>query len=83
MVDFRYIRTGDVHFALAHAAEEAGELVSAIGKTLRWGLNSVNPELPPEQQETNRAWVLREMADLRGSLDRLETELAQENPDGK
>jgi hypothetical protein len=75
MSDPRFIKTGDVDFALAHAAEEAGEFVAAIGKTLRWGLDSVNPLLPPDQQETNQAWVLREMADLRDALDRLETEL--------
>ena len=74
-MDPRYLKQGDVNFALAHASEEAGELCAAIGKTLRWGLYSVNPELPPAQQETNCIWVRREMADLRSALDRLEAEL--------
>lgn len=78
MVDPRFVRTGDVGFALAHAAEEAGELIAALGKTLRWGLDSVNPLLPAAEQETNRAWVTREMADLRAALDRLETEMDRE-----
>ena len=75
MSDPRFFREGDVAFALAHAAEESGELVAAIGKTLRWGLDSVNPLLPTDQQETNGAWVRREMVDLRAALDRLEIEL--------
>lgn len=75
MTDPRFLRTGDVNFAMAHAAEEAGEFLAALGKSLRWGLNSVNPLLPPSEQETNRAWLLREMSDLRGALDRLEREM--------
>lgn len=66
-----YLRPG-FDFALAHAVEEAGEFIAAAGKTQRWGRMSVNPELPPEQQETNRDWLLREITDLRGALDRLE-----------
>lgn len=57
---------------MAHAAEEAGEMLAALGKTMRWGRDSVNPELPADQQETNEAWLRREIADLRGALDRLE-----------
>jgi hypothetical protein len=75
MTDPRYLRPGDLPFALAHAAEEAGELLAAIGKTLRWGADSVNPLLPPDQQETNREWILREIPDLQGALDRLIVEL--------
>lgn len=80
MSDPRFIRTGDVNFALAHAAEEAGEVIAAIGKSLRWGLESVNPLLPPAEQETNRQWVRREMIDLRAALDRLEAELDAPEP---
>ncbi|HYD07504.1 MAG TPA: hypothetical protein VEC60_17335 [Reyranella sp.] len=49
---------------LAHLVEEAGEVVSAAGKSLRFGLDSVNPDLPRSEQETNRHWLMREMADL-------------------
>lgn len=91
MADPRFIRTGDVNFALAHASEECGELmvevgglVAAIGKTQRWGLDSVNPLLPPAEQEANRDWVRRqidgvrrEVSDLIGALDRLEAELSR------
>ena len=45
---------------LGYVVEECGEVLQAIGKTIRWGLESVNPELPPEQQESNAAWILRE-----------------------
>ena len=58
-----------------YAIEEAGEFLHAAGKTIRWGEHSVNPELPPSQQESNIAWLRREMADLRGALDRLEKHL--------
>lgn len=44
--------------------EEMGELNAALGKAGRHGMLSVNPELPAEQQETNAAWILREMDDL-------------------
>lgn len=78
MSDPKYIREGDVHFALAHAAEECGELVAALGKTLRWGLQSYNPELPESERETNEAWVRREVADTQASLRRLIYELDRE-----
>lgn len=44
--------------------EECGEVLAAVGKSQRWGLRSVNPELPPEEQETNKDWLLRELDDL-------------------
>jgi hypothetical protein len=53
---------------LAYLIEECGECLHAAGKTLRWGSNSVNPELPPEQQETNRDWLWRELADLNRAI---------------
>lgn len=62
-------------FAVGKATEEAGELLAAIGKTLRWGWHSYNPDLAPADRETNEAWVRREIADLRGALDNLEKEM--------
>jgi NTP pyrophosphatase (non-canonical NTP hydrolase) len=58
---------------LGYVVEECGEVLQAIGKTIRWGLESVNPELPPEQQESNAAWILRELDDLSGAIDRLKS----------
>lgn len=74
MTDQKYMRPG-LNFAAGKAIEEAGEFMAALGKTIRWGWYSVNPELPRAQQETNLVWVKREMADLRGALDNLEHEL--------
>jgi predicted HAD superfamily Cof-like phosphohydrolase len=50
--------------AIATAVEEAGELQAALGKAIRFGLESVNPELPPEEQERNIDWVRREAEDV-------------------
>ena len=53
---------------LGYLTEEAGEVVAAVGKTIRWGLLSVNPELPAGQQETNAAWIARELHDLERAI---------------
>lgn len=70
MTDPKYLRPG-IPFALAHVVEECGEVLAAAGKCQRWGLDSVNPELPADQQETNCAWLLRELDDLEGTIHRL------------
>jgi len=75
MADARYLRD-DFGSLLGHLVEECGEVCAAAGKTMRWGLESVNPELPPEQQETNRAWLLRELDDLTLAVVRLRNHLA-------
>jgi len=36
--------------ALGYLVEECGEVLAAVGKTQRWGLESTNPELLPEQR---------------------------------
>lgn len=74
MTDPKYMRPG-LDFAVGKAIEECGEVCAALGKTLRWGWNSYNPELPPKDRETNADWVRREIADLRGALDNLEREM--------
>lgn len=76
MTDAKYIRPG-VPFALAHVVEECGEVLAAAGKCQRWGMDSVNPELPPEDQEANRDWLSRELDDLEGAIARLRKEMAQ------
>lgn len=78
-MNVRYLRSG-FSFALAHAVEEAGEFLAAAGKTLRWGKDSVNPELPEAEQETNVDWLTREMSDLRCALDRLSVAIAGNEP---
>jgi hypothetical protein len=74
MTDPKYMRPG-LDFARGKAIEELGELQAALGKSLRWGWESYNPELPPKEQETNAGWVYREIADVRGALDNLEREM--------
>ena len=63
MSNSKYIRH-DFNSVMGHLTEECGEVLSALGKMQRWGILSVNPELPPEEQETNRDWLLRELDDL-------------------
>ncbi len=75
MTQAKYMRPG-LDFARGKTIEELGELQAALGKSLRWGWRSVNPDLPRSEQETNADWVRREMADVRGALDNLERELA-------
>ena len=70
MSDPRFLQDG-FDKRLSHAIEEAGEFLAAAGKTQRWGLHSVNPLLPAAEQETNEAWLLREMEDLIHALGRL------------
>lgn len=65
---------GSVDKALAHLIEEMGEVLCAAGKTQRFGLDSYNPLLPPEQRETNEQWLRREVDDLKLSIAKLEEE---------
>ena len=60
---------------LGYLVEECGETMAAAGKTLRWGLDSVNPELPVSEQETNRQWLKRELQDLKLAIWMLEQNL--------
>ena len=77
MTQQKYMRPG-LNFAIGKTVEELGELQAALGKTLRWGWDSYNPELPPAERETNADWVRREMADVRAALDNLEREMENE-----
>lgn len=53
---------------LGYLVEECGEVQHVAGKSLRWGLLSFNKELPLNQRETNRDWLLRELVDLQRAL---------------
>ena len=53
---------------LGYLVEECGEVLSAVGKTIRWGLDSFNPELPAEERELNRDWIKREIIDLKRAI---------------
>ena len=53
---------------IGKCVEECGELQESLGKTLRWGMFSANPELRKEDQELNRDWILREMKDVEEAI---------------
>lgn len=57
-----------VEARLGYLVEECGEVLQAAGKSIRWGLMSVNPELPKDEQETNVNWLLRELRDLERAI---------------
>ena len=60
---------------LGYLAEECGEVLAALGKSIRWGLDSYNPELPIYERETNEQWLLRELKDLKGAISIVEASL--------
>jgi len=67
---------------LGELQEKMGDLAAALGKSLRWGWESVNPDLPVEKRESNVAWARRamgpikiEIADVLTAIDNLEKEL--------
>jgi hypothetical protein len=72
-----YMRPG-LDFARGKMVEELGELQAALGKSIRWGWTSTNPELPIAERVTNIAWVRAEMQDVRDALDNLDRELDNE-----
>jgi NTP pyrophosphatase (non-canonical NTP hydrolase) len=56
----------DVHQALAHLVEEAGEVLQAAGKSQRFGLLSTDPTAG--NSELNVDWLIRELNDLEVSI---------------
>jgi NTP pyrophosphatase (non-canonical NTP hydrolase) len=65
---------------LGYLVEECGEVLAAVGKSQRWGLENFNPEIPVYQRETNRDWILRELADLNVAIDMLREDLIKNRP---
>lgn len=80
MADSRFLQQG-FDKQLSHLIEECGEVLAAAGKTQRWGRHSVNPLLPKELQETNLAWLRREIQDLKQTIQRLEATIEEEEKD--
>lgn len=64
----KYVELGNV---LGRFIEECGEALAAAGKTVRFGWESVNPDLPQAEQETNEDWLAREVEDLEDAIQRL------------
>ena len=67
-----------VEQAVAHLAEELNEAATACAKGLRFGLQSVNPELPPSERESNFLWMRREIKDVVGAYRALDALCARE-----
>jgi NTP pyrophosphatase (non-canonical NTP hydrolase) len=61
---------------LGYLVEECGEVLHAAGKSIRWGLDSYNPELPKKAREANRDWLKRELGDLKAAIMRIEEVLS-------
>lgn len=64
---------------LGYLTEECGEVLAAVGKTLRWGTESMNPELKRGEKlygETNSEWILRELNDLKRAIELVEASIA-------
>ena len=64
--------------AVAHVGEEAGEVATAVCKSLRFGLFGGNPEIPPKDRVQNMEWILNEIQDARRAFDALEHRLNTE-----
>lgn len=79
MTDERYMRPG-VEFAVAKLNEECGELVSAIGKTMRWGFASFDPTKHERDRQTNEGWIFAEMRDVEDAIRRLRHEVSKTTP---
>lgn len=60
---------------IAHFIEEAGESLQAVAKMQRFGPDSVNPLLKPEEQITNKRWAIKELYDLLSATYQLKEEL--------
>ncbi len=71
-----YVKPGLNH-ALGRVVEEAGELMAALGKTVRFGFFAHDPEKGADG-EKNHEWVRREMADVLYALDALEKEMTHD-----
>jgi NTP pyrophosphatase (non-canonical NTP hydrolase) len=64
MGSFKPTESSDLLTKLGYLVEEAGEVLAAAGKTLRWGTHNYNPLLPVSERELNKDWLLRELTDL-------------------
>lgn len=65
---------------MAHVVEEAGEVLVMIGKINRFGMHSVDPKLPPQEQITNRCNCIKELYDLISASYKLLEELENGEP---
>jgi NTP pyrophosphatase (non-canonical NTP hydrolase) len=64
--------TSSLSKKMGYLIEECGEVLQATGKSLRWGLDSFNPELPPPDRVLNREWLKSELDDLKRAIQLVE-----------
>lgn len=53
---------------LGFLAEECGEVIQIVGKSLRFGLDSSNKELPEHERVKNTDLILKELRDLKQAI---------------
>jgi len=75
MTDPRFMRPGLDH-AVDKVFEECGELIAALGKTMRFGWDSTDP-VNTNNIETNAEWVRREMIDVVMAIQNLGNEMRE------
>lgn len=63
---------------LGYLMEECGEVMHATGKSIRWGFQGANPEIPEEERITNAQWLLDELNDLKRAISWVENHLEKE-----
>lgn len=69
--------------ALIRLSRAAGEMLQAVGKSRRHGLDSSNPELPPDQRVTNADWIRSLVPDMVSRLVTVDHELGPKPMDGE
>lgn len=73
MTDPKYMREG-YWFAVGKLVEELGELQQVLGKTLRFGPDSYNPEVAYSDREYNSDMIAREIEDVLGAIENYQIE---------
>lgn len=77
MSDPRYFPKG-FDGKLSHVIEECGEVLAAAGKVQRFSRGGISP-IAGVVPETNEDWLLRELFDLKGAIDRLISQIEHDH----
>lgn len=79
MTQSKYLQAG-FDKQLSHLMEECSELILAGCKIQRWGRHSWNPDLPPYKRTSNLRDLIREMQDIKLTMNRLEETIKSNYP---
>jgi len=60
----KFINRHDEKQVMGRLTEEFAEVLTALGKSYRFGFDSHDPTVPVKDRESNAAWLLREMDDV-------------------